>query len=28
VDDRDPGHLPRKGDLSILNFPSLALWTK
>jgi hypothetical protein len=28
VDDRDPGHLPGPGDLSILNFPSLAWWLK
>jgi hypothetical protein len=28
VDDRDPGHLPQDGSLSIGNFPSLAWWLK
>jgi hypothetical protein len=28
VDDRDPGHLPAKGELSMSNFPSLSLWLK
>jgi hypothetical protein len=28
VDDRDPGDVPASGDLSILNYPSLAWWTK
>lgn len=28
VDDRDPGHVPREGELSIQSFPSLAWWTK
>lgn len=27
VDDRDPGHLAGKGELSIRSFPSLAVWT-
>ena len=26
VDDRDPGHIPQDGSLSIANFPSLAWW--
>ena len=26
VDDRDPGHLPQDGGISIANFPSLAWW--
>lgn len=28
VDDRDPGHVPGEGELSIQSFPSLAWWTK
>ena len=28
VDDRDPGRLPGPGDLSILDFPSLAWWLR
>lgn len=28
VDDRDPGHLPHDGSLSMANFPSLAWWLK
>jgi hypothetical protein len=28
VDDRDPGHLPGRGELSILSFPSLAWWLR
>jgi hypothetical protein len=28
VDDRDPGHLPQDGSISIENFPSLAWWLK
>jgi hypothetical protein len=28
VDDRDPGHLPQDGSISIANFPSLAWWVK
>jgi hypothetical protein len=28
VDDRDPGHLPGRGKLSILSFPSLAWWLR
>lgn len=28
VDDRDPGHLPGDGELSILSFPSLAWWLR
>ncbi len=28
VDDREPGHLPQDGAISIANFPSLAWWLK
>lgn len=28
VDDRDPGHLPQDGGISIANFPSLAWWLR
>jgi hypothetical protein len=28
VDDREPGHPPQDGSMSIANFPSLAWWLK